>query len=224
MAEKRGEIELLCSTYVCEEEGEFHLAGRILDTEFRCNKRDDCINTKVDEQGTCEFEHHFQCTDSSQLQIDAKKVCDLRCDCGNCEDEGFCNNVTYGLYCDSDIMGKFVPADVLCNKIDRDCSDGEDENICETEFVRICQLYESNQLYIHFKGGKRPIFPSQVCAVPRDGGVCSDGLDQVNCSDSTRVALTCAMNSFQTTISVFGICKNHFLCDDINSSLNGPNL
>ena len=218
VVEKRGEIELLCSTYVCgvnTHQSVQSVAGTITDTNIRCNKRDDCINTNADEQGICEFEHHFHCTDSSQLQIDAKKVCDLKCDCWNCEDEGFCNNVTYGLYCERDERGKFVPAvDVCDNDSDEHCTLGEDENNCNADIVRTCRLYESNLWYKNFKDGRRPISQSQVCAVPHGEGVCSDGLDQVNCSDSTRVALTCVVNSFQTTISVFGICENHFLCDD----------
>ena len=215
MAEKRGAIELLCSTFVCGIEGQLNLAGRYLDANFRCNKRDDCINTKVDEQGMCDFEQHFQCTDSSQLQIDTRKVCDLKCDCWNCEDEGFCNNVTYGLYCDAGERGEFVPADDVCDKdFNQHCTLGDDENKCNADIVRTCQLYKSHLWYSNFNEGRRPIFQSQVCAVPRGEGVCSDGLDQVNCSDSTRVAMACTVDSFLTTISVFGICKNHFLCDD----------
>ena len=218
--ETRGERDLLCSTYLCKnEEDKVIRGGQVLDKVIKCNQNHDCINTDMDEQGTCQFEDYFQCTDFSQSMIDANKVCDLHCDCFNCVDEGFCNNVTYGMYCEADVeWGNYILAVDICDKAYKHCALGEDESIsnCSANIVRSCQLYENHQWYEYFEEGqgRRNITQSQVCAVPRGEGVCSDGLDQVNCSDTTRVALTCAVNSFQTTISVFAICKDHFLCDD----------
>ena len=169
----------------------------------------------MDEQGTCNLlKNYFQCNDTANLKIDLNQVCDLHCDCLNCEDEGFCNNVTYGVFCDTG-QGNYAPATKICdNSSGSYCRAGQDHVNCTKNAVRTCQLYENHFQYINFDAGKRPIFRSQICAVPHWDGVCSDGLDQVNCSDTTRVALTCAVNSFQTTISVFAICKDHFLCDD----------
>ena len=211
-----GERELLCSTYLCgRKEGHMVFrSGKELDVEHMCNGKEDCVNTDIDEQGTCEFEESFQCTDFSKMQIDANKVCDLQCDCWNCEDEGFCNDVTYGVFCEAGQDGDYVPAAYVCDNARKHCIVGQDEDNCDENVVRTCQLSENNKWYEFFKEGRRPISQSQMCAVPREEGVCSDGLDQVNCSDTTRVALTCAVKSFQTTISVFGICQDHFLCDD----------
>ena len=186
-----------------------------MDTTFRCNSNEDCINTDLDEQGSCEFQQYFQCTDGfSQRQIDASSVCDFHCDCLTCEDEGFCNNVTYGIYCyksyDSNTTN-YVPAIFICDDYP-DCILGEDEKNCSENMIRICNFYGLNSG--KYVDGKRQISHSQACAVPQGEGVCSDGLDQVNCTDPTRIALTCTVNSFQTTVSIFGICKNYFICDD----------
>ena len=219
--ETRGErdLDLLCSTYLCKsKEDKVIRGGQILDKVIKCNQENDCVNTDMDEQGTCQFENYFRCSDSWQLNIDANKACDLHCDCYNCVDEGFCNNVTYGMFCETDSeWGNYILAVDICDKAPYEhCTSGEDESNCSADIVRTYQLYENHQWYKNFEEGqgRRDITQSQVCAVPRGEGVCSDGLDQVNCSDSTRVALTCAVNSFQTTVSVFGICKDHFLCDD----------
>ena len=212
---KRGKnSELLCSSYVCEMNN-FIFGGVGMDAYYQCNNWDDCRNTNFDEAaGICSFEESFQCTHSGNSRIDASKVCDLHCDCWSCEDEGSCKNVTYGIYCEVDGGGEYVPPVDVCDNAEEHCADGEDEIDCTADVVRNCRLYESNEWYPYFEDGIRPISQHQVCAVPRGEGVCSDGLDQVNCTDLSRVALTCSVHSFQTTISRFAICKDHFLCDD----------
>ena len=100
------------------------------------------------------------------------------------------------------------------------CFNRLDELLCEKEdIVRECtpgELHGPNQ-YNSFPDNIRPIFPHQICAVPRLGRyyyTCHDGLDQINCSDSSRVAMRCSVGGFPTTLSVFAICINSNLCDD----------
>ena len=209
--------DLLCSTYVCDTKDDIDvIGGKVMDASFQCNNEENCHNTNLDEAaGVCSFEESFQCTHGGNSMIDASKVCDLHCDCWSCEDEGSCNNVTYGVYCERlHQQGEYVPPVDVCDKVYEHCMQGEDEINCNVDVVRNCQLFESNEWYPNFEDGVRQISQHQVCAVPRGEGVCSDGLDQVNCTDSSRVALTCTVDSFQTTISRFAICKDHFLCDD----------
>jgi hypothetical protein len=210
---KSEESGQLCSTYLCEREVHPVGAGKFLNTFYGCNNRSDCINTDMDETSFCEFEEYFQCTHSRKSRIDKRKVCDLQCDCWNYEDEGFCNNVTYGIYCERGTRGKYLAAAYVCNGF-KHCKAGEDEKHCETEIVRNCKLFETHRWFQNFKDGIRPISQRQACTAPLSDLVCSDGLDQVNCTDPTRIALTCTIDSIQSTISIFAICKDHFLCDD----------
>ena len=109
--------DLLCSTYVCDTNDDIDvIGGKVMDAFFQCNNEENCHNTNLDEAaGVCSFEESFQCTHSGNSRIDASKVCDLHCDCWSCEDEGSCNNVTYGVYCERlQQQGEYVPpVDVL---------------------------------------------------------------------------------------------------------------
>ena len=95
----------------------------------------------------------------------------------------------------------------------RPCRSKNNLSHCTEEVLKYCKLDGSHFMY-PFIGGIRPLRSYQICATPDWLPVCSDGLDQINCSESTRVALKCSIDSFPSTISRFAICKNHSLCDD----------
>ena len=98
----------------------------------------------------------------------------------------------------------------------------------------ICSIYSSNVKCLNnehktncsdYTGGRRCryagnqyryIKPFQMCHPSTgkdllDFAVCDDGRDQLNCSD---VALSCLVSGYLTTVSRWGICRKHNLCDD----------
>jgi hypothetical protein len=149
----RGKNEPLCSTYVCKADEKRIGAGKAIEVSINCNGNYECMNTKTDEGSVCNFEEYFQCTDNHKAKIDEGKVCDLQCDCWSCEDEGFCNSVTYGIYCDAGKRGQYVPAVDVCDNGAEHCSKGEDEANCDVDIVRNCRLKKRNSWYPQFKEG-----------------------------------------------------------------------
>ena len=101
------------------------------------------------------------------------------------------------------------------------CSDYSEMVSCDNDAQKTgCTEYEGGRFckYDALSGHEkiRYIKQNQMCHVIMEEAylskrVCNDGLDQLNCSD---VALTCPVNTFQTTVSQWGICKHHNLCDD----------
>ena len=101
------------------------------------------------------------------------------------------------------------------------CSDYSEMVSCDNDAQKTgCTEYEGGRFckYDALSGHEkiRYIKQNQMCHVIMEEAylskrVCNDGLDQLNCSD---VALTCPVNTFPTTVSQWGICKHHNLCDD----------
>ena len=216
--------EKFCRTYTCQFQGRAFpnkLISGMINTRYAdCNGELTCSNTDVDEKGCPDTNSNtsFACIGETKNYIPADQVCDLKCDCPRCNDEAKCKNITYGVMCNSP-NGDHVHAMYVCNGR-RSCYNRLDELLCEKEdIVRECTpggFHGPNQ-YNSFPDNIRPIFPHQICAVPRLGRyyyTCQDGLDQINCSDSSRVAMSCSMRGFSTTLSVFAICGNYDLCDD----------
>ena len=171
-----------------------------------CNGVSDCINTNLDEDDHCKSRQTFTCQDGLGIatRIELSRVCDNKCDCIMCSDEGNCHNVTYGMWCGSE---SFIPSKLVCDG-SMDCSEGEDESdqICsENSTIKSCNSYD----------GIKRLAEIHICALPLGGEpLCLDGMDQVNCSDSSRVALECQVNGYTTTISRFALCQGFGLCDD----------
>ena len=187
--------------------------GQLTRRYMDCNGYEDCGNTVADEQQNCHTnEDLYQCNDKNIGQsILTRKVCDNVCDCWLCDDESFCNGVRYGGMCEWK-DGKYIPPDLICtNKAF--CYDYSDEIGC-TASKHTCKIYPSHPGYSAFKDGIRPLKEVQFCAPPRQSLICSDGFDQVNCTDHERVALSCTLSGFPTNISIFGICQGYHLCDD----------
>ena len=188
-------------------------------TKFaRCDGERSCSNTRVDETGCPDQEQAYVCKGEVDTYIPREKVCDLRCDCNRCNDEAVCNNHTYGVNCKSE-MGLHVHAMYVCNNYTV-CDKGEDETSCLPEdIIRYCVpgYFHGPEHYNFFPDNIRPLFPHQICATPRLGPyawTCQDGLDQINCTDETRVAMKCAVQGYPTTISIFAMCLGYNLCED----------
>ena len=189
------------------------LTGLVNEMTADCNSEKTCSNTDLDET-MCTLpdnkDEMFKCrgTSRSTSSIPMSAVCDLKCDCYLCDDEAKCNNVTYGMFCNT-VKGGYVHAMYICDKKTH-CLDYKDERRCKPkQAIRKCSRPG--------KKGVRYLYPNQICAVPRgafQSYACNDGLDQINCTDDSRVAMTCKMNGYQTTLSRFGLCMGYDLCSD----------
>ena len=219
----------LCGSYVCGLDSSSYSEYRSghQNTEFRCNKHFDCNNTKLDEQN-CDYAASFQCSDQKlNSTVSIEKVCDLRCDCIYCSDEAKCNGVGYGEWCPWR-RGTYRTPNSVCDSGNYPkCEDGqpcqlfptcfndeEERNCTEENTIRTCSSYYTSQHNLAFSYTRR-LIPSHICAVPHKSlPVCTDGRDQINCTDTSRSVMTCNMNTYPTTISIFATCKNYDLCDD----------
>ena len=203
---------LLCSTYICKHNAGFIESGSVLPTFFSCDNQKDCSNTDMDEEGCSNDTMYpdqelYRCADITNRGIRKDRVCDNKCDCYMCDDESFCNRVSYGVFCErlTYSHSKYVRGVSMCDGKPH-CKFAEDESSCdEDHVVRQCRWRE---YYV------RNLTAPQICDVPAYLETCSDGMDQVNCTDPKRVALTCKIKGDQSNVSIFTICRGYGLCDD----------
>ena len=189
-------------------------AGQIISQYFDCNGREDCRNTVADEHQACGIgEELYQCKDNITGQIiTTNKLCDYNCDCWLCDDESVCNGVEYGMMCEKNNHSTHVHPAFICNGL-YSCTDRTDEMNCTTN--RTCKVLAEHIINHHkFNDGVRHLKQNQMCAPPFRAKVCSDGLDQVNCTDPVRLAMSCTLAGYHTNISIFGVCHGYPLCDD----------
>ena len=227
---------MFCHTYICEHmnetytwyaevgEGTISFSGKLLSglvnsryADF--NRFNTCLNTRFDEMNSPSIEEAYICHGETDSLIRKDKVCDLKCDCYRCNDESFCNNKTYGIKSCNSSIGQHIHAMYMCNGI-KMCYNNMDEMVCDKEdIIRNCTPGDVHgpKFYNHFPDNIRPIYSHQICAVPRLGiyaYTCKDGLDQINCTDHERIAFTCVMNGYPTSLSIFALCMGFDLCDN----------
>ena len=184
-----------------------------------CGADNDCLNRALIQN------------DQTYCPADAgNKKCDMVCDTRDCEDESFCNGLSYGLWCDNHTT--YAPPLKICDGY-MDCEDEMDESICkvdpENKTLDSCRLNNLN-----FDNPKIPLFNFTRCRPLTHYEFknvlfhyCIDYLDQTNCSDGTRVGLYCPINGYLSTVSKEVICstaKHHItiaqrlvippVCDD----------
>ena len=215
----KGDSIKFCSTYVCDSKSLNRIDGGSRNDYYTsCNGKYDCKNTLIDEDWDCANEagqQQYQCLDNrTKLKIATSKLCDKKCDCQFCDDESECNGVKYGLTCKSKRVkkGNYVPPAYVCDN-EEECEDGSDEANC-TNSDRSCILPPMHSRYNKERNGVRYLRDVHSCAVPYRITVCVDGLDQVNCTDPDRVAMWCLNEGYNTSISIFAVCKGYSLCDD----------
>ena len=125
------------------------LSGLVNEMTADCNSEKTCSNTDLDET-MCTLPDNedkmFKCrgTSRSTSSIPMSAVCDLKCDCYLCDDEAKCNNVTYGMFCNT-VKGGYVHARYICDK-KRHCLDYKDERRCKP--VIYCNVIFINHSYI----------------------------------------------------------------------------
>ena len=182
---------------------------------------DDCENTDLNKVG---------CNDEKVALLSGELVppsyvCNDVCDMRNCEDEANCNGYRYGMYCMSDEMLFFVFPEFLCNG-NQDCDDGEDEEDCTvtSDTKTFCKHPWTKEIVpVHNYTRCMPVKKSDY-AIDFTVTYCvldEISLYQTNCSDPEKVALTCEINGYLSTVSKYMICFDDTMsvCDDhIDSS------
>ena len=150
-------------------------------------------------------------------------ICNDVCDTPYCEDEALCNGYHYGKYCMRFKQFFYIPPLLICDGIHH-CDGGEDEEDCTvTSNTDIsCRHYKTREIvpvYNYTRCGHVKVtdaFKLQVYCVHDE--IASY---QTNCSDLTRVAVTCKIDGYLSSVSKYLICFNDMIsvCDDqIDSS------
>ena len=187
----------------------------------KCNR--DCENTNLNKVG-CDDEKVALPT--GEL-VRPSEICNDVCNTWTCEDEATCNGYLYGMYsyCMRNKKLFYVAPGWICDGI-KHCDGAEDEENCRvtTSTETFCK---------HFKTGELvPVHNYTRCMLVRRSHY--DGLSshvycrfddiapsQTNCSDPNRVAVTCEVNGYLSTVSKHTICFDDTIsvCDDhIDSS------
>ena len=167
-------------------------------------------------------------------------LCNDKCELGNCEDEARCNGFTYGQYCRLGGTGSMVyiePKGLCTRAHEMNCCEyvrwewndvfipkpyGPGYQCNATE---ICFPENPNYMDLCNKkfdwredSGALMLRPtdnyisnvSRCSPIP----VCENYVDQTNCSDRSRVGLTCRIAGFISTVSKYRVCGEFPLCDD----------
>ena len=228
--------ELLCEDYICDY-GNILYPSYLLDrfVDDLCSKN--CKNTDLNvgcnnENNENDNNDKNDNTNNNEIilptgqsvTVAPDKICDGRCDVWDCEDEAICNGYTYGLYCiaSKDNKLSYVPPRLICKGYSA-CQHREDkENCTVTEQTESsCKHIRTGKLvpihnYTRCTGIVRSSYfenaydARQYCAL-------SDIVkQQTNCSDPSRVALTCEINGYKSTVSKYLICFDDTIsaCDD----------
>ena len=160
-----------------------------------CNGEDNCLNTDLDES---------LCKSDKDNQAECDMACDLFPDC---EDESFCNGYEYGIWCDDNQL--YVRPRSICDGFN-ECADGADERNCKVsdEIKTICTMIENSTISPLFNFTRCGPLVENFQSYGELEPVCTNYMDQTNCSDVSRVGLHCKVHGFMSTVSRQIICIN----------------
>ena len=203
------------------------ILGETMDQKCRMVADSDCENFMVDGTLCAKSAGGDDDLNNNQLvpmisnysYIEKSQLCDDRCDDFDCEDEANCNGYQYGMYC----RHKFHPLKVYSYLLPMDicdgvqvCENGEDESNCTIPDDDL-----SNTCVSTISGFRVPLRNNTRCFLldhERIGykySACTNNMDQTNCTDLSRVGVTCKINNFTSTVSKYMICAHQpKLCDD----------
>ena len=215
--------DALCGYYICRDEIEngIFTSGHKADLFYSCDEKKQCSNTDLDEFN-CTYNSVkaiFRYHEGGLMTIPSSKVCDNYCDSVQCKDEAICNDVVYGIICTD--FQYFSPTQIGYRENDPGCAfDGSHS----TENTTYCKHYLSDL--------KVPLFDFNRCAIFKYARsiidkafwldneyqpYCKGFIDQTNCTDPERVAMTCNVDGYPATISKNILChglQDLHLCDD----------
>ena len=148
---------------------------------------------------------------------DKDLICNDICNTDNCEDESTCNGFIYGEFCRNDI-GSLIyrePRDVCTRK------HGEYNQCSNTEICDPKNTLEQNKCdKINGRWFPEeplhdviPVFNFTRCT---PNTLCHNKADQFNCTDQSRVGVTCHVRNALSTLSKYLVCKesSDVFCDD----------
>ena len=209
--------EVLCEFYLCDFYNSIILSVELESLFGRCDS--DCANTSINKEG---------CGDRtavlpSGVRVQPSEICDEVCDLYDCEDEAICNGYIYGMYCMRYRRRWYVSPALICNH-NQNCDNGEDEENCtvtsSTEFS--CRHFFTGAIVpVHNYTRCGPLKRSDYVVYRAYCVLDEVASYQTNCSDPTRVGVTCKINGYQSTVSKYLLCFDDGIsvCDDhIDSS------
>ena len=216
------------------------------------------------------------CVDTDNFGLRGGKICDGACDDWNCADESECNGFLYGKQCPNTFKGTiiYIPPYEVCNaKVDCNMIRhyGLDEKGCTAKLnpesstcmsgelfrmknirriVPIFNFTRCSSIIISESGSTRTrfgIWTRQLNATKFGAPYCVDYIDQTNCSDLAKTAVSCQIKGYgYSTISRTMVCgqfrkgfcedgmdlacvdvdrnctlHKHQLCDDIEDCPSG---
>ncbi|XP_063687182.1 G-protein coupled receptor GRL101-like [Bolinopsis microptera] len=221
------EAPMVCGAFICSKVYSTswgrrlrHLGGRSQIRRYACNGIKDCLNTDIDEQ-VCSNDTAW-CEHSYMDKVDSHKLCDGNCDCMLCQDELECTtNASFsGTICQNTFYSKrmgnqigdssnwYVPPAAICDGfIDCVVPLAADEQECSSE--KHC----TNSDLLGAR--KIALVPGNMCTVPNPRfEVCSNYIDQLNCSHALESPLVCNVEGYASFVSKYALCKGTDLCDD----------
>ena len=211
--------EVLCEKFLCKFSRVIWTSDLLTGFGGPCSFP--CENTDINKKG-CEERTVTLPTGTLAHPDD---LCNDICDALFCEDEASCNGYFYGAYCtmshSNDPVG-YIPVSMICDGHEF-CLDGKDEENCRvTEIDTHCRH--------RFTGEMVPVHNNTRCASLDTTGDIENKWSntqsyckrediayyQSNCSDPARVALTCKINGYQSTVSKYLVCFDEAIsaCDD----------
>ena len=223
----------LCGYYICQENSGIFTSGYKADTSYSCNKESECVNTDLDESN---------CTQYSKTNLTRSKICDGYCDVIYCEDELECNGYRYGMncgdhYCPPNLVGLEDHQDTASLAKNLTTLDAFKE-IIETNLTNTCNHFLKPYTISEFiRSEDESPYPVPILNFTRCSSFkytqsaidkafwltqtyspyCEDYLEQTNCSDPSKVGLSCRVNGYQATVSEQMLChgiKDMKLCSD----------
>ena len=210
-------VGALCGHYICQDQNGVYTSSFKADTSYSCDDKKQCINTDLDE-ADCSYNFVKVIFASvGGLSLPSSKICDNYCDLVGCQDEAICGNGIYGLFCNG--LDYYPPAWIGYSNNQPDCAfDGSHtaENTCYHGLSNIeVPLFDFNRCAA-FKYVKSAI-DSVHWLNEEYEPYCIGFLDQTNCTDPERVAMSCTVNGYPSTISKNILChglSSLSLCND----------
>ncbi|KAL5268332.1 hypothetical protein ACHWQZ_G002258 [Mnemiopsis leidyi] len=173
------------------------------------------------------------------------KVCNGRCDDHyRCEDEAVCHGYIYGTYCLGDNGLNYVHPEEICNgRPSYLCLNGEDEKDCpkvnSNSTLELCKklvwkfISMSTAILVE-QNTTIPLTNRTRCSAPWkpivltekedsakftfDNHMCSNFLDQTNCSDPHQSTIICSIGGTKSNVSKYFVCHDQSgipaLCDN----------